>query len=136
MYHFMTEGRARCDVENSTHGVDLLPGDVVVFPAPNKPTDFLVKRVIGVGGDTVEIRDKRLFRNGVAPEEPYVRHLDSSLYSDAEGTTGFRRDQMAPRQVTPGYLFVLGDNRDNSLDSRFWGDIRADSVLGRVVLAQ
>jgi len=110
-------------------------GDIVVFRRVDKPAELLVKRVVGIGGDAVEIRDKRLIRNGAAQEEPYVAHVDPYLYSVEAGDTGLRRDQMARREIKAGYLFVLGDNRDNSLDSRTWGDIPVDSVLGRVVLS-
>jgi signal peptidase I len=96
-------------------------GDIIVFEFPKteageSPKDF-IKRVVGVPGDVIEIRDKKLYRNGalVSPEqEPYAVWDDASVNSSP-------RDRMKPITVPEGNVFVMGDNRDHSFDSRFWG---------------
>ena len=124
--------------------------DVVVFVPPHDPTKNYVKRIVGVAGDTLQMIDKVLFVNGVPQEEPYTRHLDSfSEPSDermlwqrdflVEGKArgrGWRRydptrDSWGPIVVPEGKYFALGDNRDNSEDSRYWGFIDDQSIRGR-----
>jgi signal peptidase I len=108
-------------------------GDILVFRSPRDSSVLLAKRVIAMGGDRVEIRDKELFLNDRRMHEPYVIHIDANVSRDTRlHPTSLARDQMAPREIPKGYLFVLGDNRDNSLDSRYWGDVPLDAVLGRV----
>jgi len=123
-------------------------GEVVVFRPPHDLRRVYVKRVVGIPGDTLEMRSKRLFRNGVAVDEPYARHLDEGgdaihpgmgWQSDflVAATPGPRhryvpsRDTWGPLVVPPDRFFVLGDNRDNSEDSRYWGFIRRSEVRGR-----
>ena len=97
-------------------------GDIVVFRYPKDPRETYLKRVAAVAGDTVELRNGQLFINSVAVREPYAVHR-ASLYSPYE--------QMAPITVPQGKLFVMGDNRDNSSDSREWGFVPVENVIGR-----
>src|SRR5262245_13677352 len=112
-------------------------GHVVVFKFPEDPTRDFIKRVIGLPGETVEIRDKTVFINWQPLVEPYahfqeppLRHDDPEYSLRSEGI----RDNYGPLVVPPGHLFVLGDNRDNSRDSRFWGTLPRDQVKGRALL--
>ncbi|MGH9410713.1 MAG: signal peptidase I, partial [Vicinamibacterales bacterium] len=90
-------------------------GDVVVFISPIDPATDLIKRVIAVPGDTVEIRSKQLYVNGEKVPDPHASFTDATVMP-----TG-HRDNMPPMQVPEGKFFVMGDNRDRSYDSRFWG---------------
>jgi signal peptidase I len=102
-------------------------GDIIAFrppPAANMTTPF-VKRVIGVPDDVVELRKKVLFLNGVEQDEPYKIHTNSPIGGDMIG------DNYGPVTVPPDQFFVMGDNRDNSNDSRFWGFVDRDSVIGK-----
>jgi signal peptidase I len=112
-------------------------GHVVVFKFPEDPTRDFIKRVIGLPGETVEIRDKTVYIDGRPLEEPYARFLEPPGRS-GEAEYGLRgegiRDNWGPRLVPEGHLFVLGDNRDNSRDSRFWGFLPRDQVKGRALL--
>ena len=101
-------------------------GDIIVFPFPNDKSVDYIKRVVGVPGDVIEIRDKQLYRNGQAVREDYVMHTDP--YTVA------RRDTMKPVLVPPGKVFVMGDNRDHSEDSRFWGFVDKDTIHGRAAI--
>ena len=93
-------------------------GDVIIFHYPLDPSRDFVKRVIGVPGDTIEIERGQVFRNGVAIEEPYVVKPD--------------RRSMDAVGVPEGAYYVLGDNRSVSTDSREWGMVPADNVVGRM----
>jgi signal peptidase I len=104
-------------------------GDIIVFVFPEDPDKDFIKRVIGVPGDTVEIRQKTVFVNGRPIDEPYVR------FADGRNPDGYlrSRDNMAPVRVPEGKLFMLGDNRDRSYDSRFWGFVDMDAVIGKAL---
>jgi signal peptidase I len=102
-------------------------GDVFLFKFPNDPARDFVKRAIGVAGDLVEIRDKIVYVNGEPLAEPRMTHSDPTVYAAG------RRDQFGPIRVSPGQIFALGDNRDRSNDSRFWGTVPVDNVLGRAL---
>jgi signal peptidase I len=107
-------------------------GDIVVFRSPRQPELDLVKRCVALPGDLVEIRNKVLVLNGKPLEEPYVQHADRFTGGvDSWHPDRIRRDQMPPFRVPPGHYFCLGDNRDQSLDSRFWGPVPAHLVKGR-----
>jgi signal peptidase I len=104
-------------------------GDVVVFVYPQDEEKDFIKRVVGVAGDTVEVRDKRLYVNGEAVSDPYAHFAE-----EEDGHTMAPRDNFGPFQVPAGYIFVMGDNRDRSYDSRFWGPVALDKVKGKAFL--
>ncbi len=131
---------------------DIHRQEIVAFRYPRNPSVMFVKRVIGVGGDVVKIKDKRVYLNGRPLFEPYAQFQFSSMLPlrddfpptpslletlpaawgldsawAREMPTFIRNDGL---HVPPGYLFVMGDNRDNSLDSRFWGFVPLDNVVG------
>ncbi len=112
-------------------------GHVVVFKFPEDPTRDFIKRVIGLPGEKIEIRDKRVYINDRPLEEPYTHFLQPPLHRD-DPEYGLRReddrDNYGPKVIPPGQLFVMGDNRDNSRDSRFWGFLPRDQVKGRALL--
>lgn len=106
-------------------------GDVVVFAYPEDPRKDFIKRVVGVAGDRLEIRDKQLYRNGSpVPQEPYAVFKDPTFYRRELSP----RDNMGPVTVPEGMLFTMGDNRDNSHDSRFWGYVDVRAVKGRAFM--
>ena len=95
-------------------------GDVIVFHAT--PTEDYIKRIIGLPGDTIEVRNGQLYRNGVAVHEPYIQEP-------------MRKDEPFPKlTVPPNTLFVMGDNRNVSRDSRIIGPVPFDKVIGRADL--
>ena len=109
---------------------------VVVFKFPEDPSRDFIKRVIGLPGETVEIREKKVYVDGQPLDEPYVHFLEPPLSRD-DPEYGLRedgRDNWGPQVVPPGHLFVLGDNRDNSRDSRYWSFLPMDQVKGRALL--
>jgi signal peptidase I len=102
-------------------------GDVVVFQYPRDPDVDYVKRCVATGGEMVEIRDKELRVDGREVEEPYVIHTDESVRP-----AGYDyRDNYGPYRVPAGEVFVMGDNRDDSEDSRNWGTVRRELLIGR-----
>jgi signal peptidase I len=103
-------------------------GDVVLYRYPDEKGKRFVHRVIGLPGDRIEIRTQSLSVNGEVVTEPYVQHTDQPL------EPGNVRDHIGPMTVPPEAYFVLGDNREESLDSRFLGSISKSHVLGQVVL--
>jgi signal peptidase I len=123
-------------------------GDIVVFESVTEEGLKIVKRLIGMPGDTLGMRDKHLFRNGERQEEPYVKWEDPS--GDQEDPSmNWQRDYLAPGVdpstyhptrdnwgpivVPDGYYFMMGDNRDDSLDSRYWGLVDRWRLEGRVM---
>jgi signal peptidase I len=109
-------------------------GHVVVFKYPDEPARDFIKRVIALPGETIEIRDKTVYVDGRAISEPYA-HFDQPLRSDdPEYGLLSDRGRWGPQRVPAGQLFVMGDNRDNSRDSRFWGFLPCDQVKGRALL--
>jgi signal peptidase I len=125
-------------------------GDVIVFFPPHEPTKNYVKRIVGVAGDTLEMREKVLYRNSEPVVEPYARYID--MFSDPSdprmewqrrylpaGKRDWRsyhptRDNWGPLVVPEERVFTLGDNRDNSEDSRYWGFVDLPSVRGRPLI--
>lgn len=108
-------------------------GDVVVFIYPMDESKDFIKRVVAVEGDTVEIRQKKLYLNGRTVEDPHAHFTDSTLYSGPDSTAR-QRDNFGPKTIPPGNIFVMGDNRDRSLDSRFWGFVDINKVRGKAFM--
>ncbi|MGB6068528.1 MAG: signal peptidase I [Desulfomonilaceae bacterium] len=105
-------------------------GDVIVFVFPGDRTKDFIKRVVGVAGDTIAIRNKKVIVNGKEVNNPHA-HFDSNVLMPGDMNP---RDNMKPLTVPPEHLFVMGDNRDFSLDSRFWGFVPVDDVKGEAFL--
>lgn len=103
-------------------------GDIVVFVFPRDPSKDFIKRVVAVEGDTVEIRHKQLYLNGVKVEDPHA------TFADSDREIPGPRDNFGPLVVPPHKLFVMGDNRDRSHDSRFWGLADLDEVKGKAFM--
>lgn len=104
--------------------------DVIVFKYPDEPSRNFIKRVIGVGNETVEIRNRQVYINEKPIEEPYKVHK-SDLQPDL---VGLMSDNFDPVKVPQGYYFAMGDNRDNSKDSRAWGFVPQDYIKGRAFI--
>ena len=107
--------------------------DVVVFKFPNEPERDFIKRVIALPGERIRIENKKVFIDGELLDEPYAHFLevpgtDENVYSDPRG------DDMHEIVVPEGQYFVMGDNRDNSHDSRFWGTLPRDLLKGRALM--
>lgn len=100
--------------------------DVIVFDWPVDPGKAFVKRLVGLPGDTLAMQSGALLRNGVTVREPYV--LTSATAAPRDASAPPVRDSWGPVVVPPRHFFVLGDNRTNSLDSRYWGFV-PDSLL-------
>ncbi len=127
--------------DNGGPGLDesLLPrrtirrGDLVVFKDPRDPGLDLVKRVIGLPGERLEIVNKEVLINDFPLAEPYVRHVDPFIFTRANPVSRaiISRDNYGPEAVPEGSIFVMGDNRDDSDDSRFWGPVPLACLKGR-----
>jgi signal peptidase I len=112
-------------------------GDIVIFRSPKQPTVDLVKRLVGLPGDTIQLVEKRLYVNGrLVDDSSYAVHKDPATYPDRPGVERDRRvrDQFGPVRVPEGHYFCLGDNRDESFDSRYWGPVPARFLKGRAFL--
>ena len=107
--------------------------DVLVFKYPEEPSRDFIKRVIGLPGETVELRDKKVYINGTALDEPYVHFLSPpSGPSELHEVTSFDvRERYGPVTVPPDHYFMMGDNRDNSQDSRYWGFLPRENIKGK-----
>jgi signal peptidase I len=113
----------------SAHTVE--PGDVVVFESPEDPDRTFIKRCIAVAGQRVEIRSKVVYVDGERlPDPRYSKYLDARILAANRG----QRDNLAARTVPAGQLFLMGDNRDNSRDSRHWGFLSVEAVVGRAIM--
>lgn len=102
-------------------------GDIIVFKYPRDPAQDFIKRVVGVAGDKVEVKNKELFINGA----PYV--VAGPINSDPQTRPGLR-DNFGPVTVPEHAVFVMGDNRDNSHDSRFWGFVDLTAIKGKAMI--
>ncbi len=112
-------------------------GDVVVFKYPKDPEVLYVKRVIGLPGETLEIRDKTVYIEGEPLDEPYKVHSDSYVYPNrgrSHQGSGEQRDNYGPITVPENFYFAMGDNRDDSADSRYFGFLPLDHVVGTPLL--
>jgi signal peptidase I len=102
-------------------------GDVVVFIFPQDPSKDYIKRVVGLPGDKVEIRNKQVFINGNAVQSARAVYTDDTDIPLGQSP----RDNLAPMTVPDNAYFVMGDNRDHSYDSRFWGFVPDDALRGK-----
>lgn len=130
-------------VNKFTYGVDLpftdvtiIPGgrpergDIIVFEYPVEPDKDFIKRVIGTPGDVVEIRDKTAYVNGEPVDQGYTMHTEDYVIPAGKNA----RDNFGPVRVPENAYFVLGDNRDNSYDSRFWGFVEEETIKGKAFI--
>jgi signal peptidase I len=101
-------------------------GDVIVFEYPEDPSKDFIKRVVGTPGDTVEVKDKRVYVNGKLYDSPYEVHKETETIPKEANP----RDFKDPITVPANSYFVMGDNRDRSYDSRFWGCVSKDKIKG------
>ena len=110
-------------------------GDVFVFKFPEDPQRDFIKRVVALPGDVIRVQDKEVYVNGVRREEPEVVHEETRVWpDDPQLPDGLRRrDQIGPTPIPPASYFAMGDNRDSSYDSRFWGPVPAGYVKGRAL---
>lgn len=106
--------------------------DIVVFKFPDQPEILYVKRVIGLPGETLEIRDTTVYINGEPLEEPYKFHSEPRSHSNPHSFGGdYRRDNFGPLRIPEDHYFVMGDNRDDSADSRYFGFLPRSHIVGR-----
>ena len=104
-------------------------GDIIVFKYPENPTKDFIKRVIATEGDTIEEKNKVVYVNGEPVMETYAYHYDPTMLSDSD-----RRDTFGRIRVPKDKIFVMGDNRDHSYDSRFWGFVDEKEVKGKAFI--
>jgi signal peptidase I len=105
-------------------------GDVIVFRYPEDRTKDFIKRVIGKEGDVIEIRNKVIYLNGKKMDDPHAHFAEDRIIPGAYTV----RDNMPPITVPKDSYFCMGDNRDRSLDSRFWGFVKTDDLVGRALI--
>ena len=105
-------------------GVEPQVGDIIVFRYPKDRSVDYIKRIVGVPGDRLEMHNKVLYRNGLAVKEPYVQHVQPMVIIPV-------RDEWGPIVVPEDKFFALGDNRDESADSRFWGFLDRKDIRGK-----
>jgi signal peptidase I len=113
--------------------------DIIVFKFPEDESKDFIKRVIGVPGDTLRIEDKQVYRNGKLLTEPYAQHTSPRTVKRSFPMSNWpphdfdprARDNLGPITVPEGAYFVMGDNRDESYDSRFWGFVQEEAILGQ-----
>jgi signal peptidase I len=115
---------------------DIKRGDVIVFKYPEDPNRDFIKRVIGLPGETLEVREKKVYINGKPLDEPYVHFLQPPSVSTelAEVTSFDVRERYGPVTIPADQFFMMGDNRDNSQDSRYWGFMSRDLVKGKALV--
>src|SRR3954466_6627650 len=111
-------------------------GDIVVFKYPEEPDRDFIKRVIGLPGDTIELREKKVSINGTPLDEPYAHFLQPpGAGSEFHEVTSYDvRERYGPVTVPANQYFVMGDNRDNSQDSRYWGFLPRDYIKGKALV--
>jgi signal peptidase I len=111
--------------------------DVIVFKYPEEPERDFIKRIIGLPGETVELREKKVYIDGKPLDEPFVHFLEPPSFVPPElrEVTSFDvRERYGPVTVPPNQYFVMGDNRDNSEDSRYWGFLPRDYIKGKALV--
>jgi signal peptidase I len=111
---------------------DVRRGDIVVFKYPEEPDRDFIKRIIGLPGETIEVKGRQVLVDGRALDEPYAHFL--LPHDGSEGATFDVREHYGPVTVPDGHLFAMGDNRDNSQDSRYWGFLPMHYVKGRALM--
>ena len=104
--------------------------DIIVFRYPVNPSQDYIKRVVGIPGDRIEVKDKKVYVNDALLDEDYTIFLDNKIIPGNVQS----RDNMRPVTVPDGSLFVMGDNRDNSYDSRFWNFVELKAVKGKAFI--
>ncbi|MCD6223660.1 MAG: signal peptidase I [Deltaproteobacteria bacterium] len=114
-------------------------GDIIVFKWPPNPKIDFIKRCIGLPGDEIKIVNKKVYVNGKLLVEPYTKFIDSHIYpynanNISARTISGSRDNFGPIKVPPHHYFMMGDNRDNSLDSRYWGFVPEKNILGKAFI--
>jgi signal peptidase I len=112
------------------HFSDPKRGDIIVFEYPVDPSKDFIKRVIGLPGDTVRIQNKQVYVNDQLLDEPYAVYSDDAVLPVSISP----RDNFGPLVVAPDSLFVMGDNRDESYDSRFWRFVSMDALKGKAFI--
>jgi signal peptidase I len=112
---------------------DIRRGDIVVFKYPNEPERDFIKRVIAFPGETLELRAKKVYVNGQPLDEPYV-HFLTPASEGGEVTSLDVRERYGPVTVPADQYFVMGDNRDNSQDSRYWGYLPRHYIKGKALM--
>jgi signal peptidase I len=108
-------------------------GDIIVFKYPQDEKRDFIKRIIGVPGDTVQMRGAQVHVNGKPLDEPYVKGAPARPHLGGSSYCGYAY-ACEPTVVPPGSYFVMGDNRDNSQDSRYWGFVKRDKIKGKAFL--
>lgn len=102
----------------------------MIFFFPGDKTKDYVKRVIGIPGDVIRYRNKVLYVNGKKQDEPYVKHNSREIMPAVDGVLE-SRDNFGSVTVKEGHYFMMGDNRDNSYDSRYWGQLDEKLIIGK-----
>lgn len=105
-------------------------GDIIVFKYPENPEKDFIKRCVAIENDIIESRDKTLYVNGKAVTEPYAHHFDSNIRPKGNDP----RDNFGPLTVPKGKVFTMGDNRDQSYDSRYWGFVDLKDIRGKALI--
>jgi len=113
-------------------GREIRRGDVIVFKFPKEPERDFIKRVIGLPGDRLELHRKKVYINGQPLDEPYVQFIEPPS-TDGAPRTDDLREEYGPVTVPPDQYFMMGDNRDNSEDSRYWGFLPKSYVKGKAL---
>jgi len=120
-------------LENMLLPIDAIRrGDIIVFKYPEEPERDFIKRVIGLPGETIELKKKRVHINGMLLDEPYVHYLVPPDEENGAGDFDVRV-QYGPVTVPAGHYFMMGDNRDNSQDSRYWGFMPQEYIKGKAL---
>ncbi|MBF0329254.1 MAG: signal peptidase I [Nitrospirae bacterium] len=105
-------------------------GDIIVFKYPEDPSRDFIKRVMATEGDMIEQKDKKIYINGNPAKEPYVQHTDKTIRPSSTDP----RDNFGPFLIPRNKFFVMGDNRDQSYDSRFWGYVDIKDIRGKAFI--
>ena len=114
---------------------DIKRGDVLVFKFPVEPERDFIKRVVGLPGETVEVKERKIYINGAPVDDSHAHYLLPASSADYHEVTSYDvRERYGPVTVPPNHYFVMGDNRDNSQDSRYWGFLPRDLVKGKALV--